>query len=366
MSGQKSRVLIVDDSAITRRLIATALRDDPEIDVVAQARDAFSANALIAEHRPDLVTLDLAMPRMDGLAFLQHLMKHHPIPVIIISAYTGEGSTATIEALRAGAADVILKPQNPSSVAPFARRLRRCIRDLRHCAFRVRPTPNGHGPRVESNHVAMPPFGSAIDAIVAIGASTGGPPALEAVLSQLPADMPPVLIVQHMPASFTGLFAKRLHESSPMRVMEAVNQQELTRGTALVAPGDYHLEVQRTKGRLRAAVRRGPSLHHQRPSVDVLFQSLARLTGVPVVGVLLTGMGEDGADGMVALAQADHETIAEDEQSCVVFGMPREAIARGGAKHVVHLNHVPAAIVDCLGRLEARSRLRARAKQPVS
>jgi two-component system chemotaxis response regulator CheB len=354
MPDATSRVLIVDDSAITRRLIAAALRDDPAIEVVAEARDAFSANALIAQHRPDLVTLDLEMPRMDGLALLRHLSAHHPVPVIIVSAHTREGSAATLEALRAGAAEVILKPQNPSAIAPFARHLRRCIHDLRHCAFRPRPAPASQAPAGR----IVRSLGSTVDAIIAIGASTGGPPAIETVLSNLPADAPPVVIVQHMPASFTGLFARRLDEVSPMRVAEAEHGQRLARGTALVAPGDHHLAVERREGELVARLQRGPAVHHQRPAVDVLFDSLARLSGPSIVAVLLTGMGEDGAAGMVKLAQAGHETIAEDEQSCVVFGMPHEAIARGGAKHVVALGHVPAAIVECLGRLEARARLR--------
>ena len=337
-----SRILIVDDSAVIRRLLSTALKADPEIEVVAEAADVFTANELIAKLRPDVVTLDLEMPRMDGLAFLRHLMKNNPTAVIVVSSYAPAGSASSIEALRAGAVDVIPKPQNPQGVAPFAGRLRRRIRELRGCALRLRPIAD------REERKTPKPLGRAVESLIAIGASTGGPQALERVLSQMPADGPPILIVQHMPAHFTRLFAKHLDETGPVRVVEASQQQELRPGMAYLAPGDNHMTVTQRDGCLRTALRKGPAVHRQRPSVDVLFDSLTRLRGIAVVGVLLTGMGEDGADGMVALSQAGHETIAEDEQSCVVFGMPREAIARGGAKRTVPLERIPAAIAECL------------------
>lgn len=336
---------------MTRRLLSGALRDDPAIEVVAEAADAFTANALIAQHRPDVVTLDVEMPQMDGLAFLRHLMKHHPVPVIIVSSFTPTGSAASIEALRAGAVDVIPKPQNPSAVAPFAGRLRHRVHELRHVSIRLRTVESDASPR---QGAAPPSLGRPIHALVAIGASTGGPIALEALLAQLPADMPPIVIVQHMPAHFTGLFARRLNETSAMRVVEAGNRQELAHGVAHVAPGDHHLTIEERDGRLQSVLRRGAPVNHQRPSVDVLFQSLANLRALPVVGVLLTGMGDDGANGMVALSAKGHETIAEDEQSCVVFGMPREAIARGGARHVAPIGRIPGLVVECLGRLARR------------
>jgi len=359
IAGRKTRVLIVDDSAIARRVLTATLRKDPDIEVVAEAGDAFTANTLVAQHRPDVVTLDLDMPQMDGLAFLQHLMRHHRIPVVIVSG--SDGTPGTIEALRLGAVDVILKPQSPASLEPFGRRLRQRMRELREAAFQINPRPSR---REEAGAKTGPParplqmraVSRSFDALIAIGASVGGPEAIETVLAQLPSDSPPVVIVQHMPASFTKQFAKRLDEASAMHVVEAANQQEIERGGAYLAPGDYHMTVERRQGRLRAIVRRSAAVNHQRPSVDVMFQSLVRLSGTPIVGVLLTGMGDDGADGMVALSQAGHETIAEDEQTCVVFGMPCQAIARGGAMHVVPLPQIPAMIFECLGRLESRAR----------
>jgi two-component system chemotaxis response regulator CheB len=337
-----SRILIVDDSAVIRRLLTNTLKADPEIEVVAEAADVFTANELIAAHKPDVVTLDLEMPRMDGLAFLRHLMKHNPTAVIVVSSYAPEGSASSIEALRAGAVDVIPKPQNPQGIAPFAGRLRRRIRELRGCSLRLRPMAEAE----RANRVK--PLGRTVDSLIAIGASTGGPQALERVLAKMPADGPPILIVQHMPPHFTRLFAKHLDETGAVRVVEASQQQELRHGIAYLAPGDYHMTVTQRDGCLRTALRRGPAVHRQRPSVDVLFDSLARLRGIAVVGVLLTGMGEDGADGMVALSRGGHETIAEDEQSCVVFGMPREAIARGGARRTASLDRIPSAIAEAL------------------
>lgn len=347
-AASKSRILIVDDSAVIRRLLSGALRADPDIEVVGEAADVFTANELIAKHRPDVVTLDVEMPRMDGLAFLRHLMQHNPTPVIVVSSHTPEGSEASIEALRTGAVDVIPKPQNPQAIAPFAGRLRRRIHELRKCAVRVRPIQDGHGDRVRAT---APALGRTVEALIAIGASTGGPAALERVLANVPVDSPPILIVQHMPAHFTQLFAKHLNQTSSVKVFEAAHQQELKAGSAYLAPGDYHMTVARRDGELRIVLRKGAAVHRQRPSVDVLFDSLAELQRIPIVGVLLTGMGEDGAEGMVALRRAGHQTIAEAEQSCVVFGMPREAIARGGAAHTAPLVRIPTLIAECLASM---------------
>jgi two-component system chemotaxis response regulator CheB len=350
--GRTSRVLIVDDSVMTRRLLTRALKEEPDIQVVAEAGDALSARALLAQHRPDVITLDLEMPRVDGLAFLRHLMAHTPTPVIVVSSFTPSGSAASIEALRAGAVDVIPKPESPRLVAPFARRLKRRVREIRQHSLRL-----ANAGRIDRARPAAPlvsPAARSAHAIIAVGASTGGPQALEALLSGLPADMPPIAIVQHMPAGFTAVLAKRLHETSRLQVVEATDRQPVRRGVVLVAPGDYHLTVAQHDGQLWTVLRRSARVHHQRPSVDVLFQSLSRLKAVPVVGILLTGMGEDGADGMTALAQAGHQTIAQDEQSCVVFGMPREAIARGGAGRVVPLDRVAATLCECLDRLPVK------------
>jgi two-component system, chemotaxis family, protein-glutamate methylesterase/glutaminase len=346
-----TRVLIVDDSAIVRRMLADSMRGERDLEVVGTAADPFIARDLILQHEPHVVTLDLEMPRMDGLTFLRKLMAHHPLPVIIVSSLTKSGSAASMEALRAGAIDVIPKPGGPYSVGQLAERLKQRIRDVRTGEFRF-----GAGECASLFVARAKPVSSRrLNGLLVIGASTGGTQATEALLTRMPADCPPVLIVQHMPANFTRAYAERLDAVCPMRVAEAGDGDVPRRGVALVAPGDCHLVLEATGVRMRVAVRSGPPVHHQRPSVDVLFNSVARVRGVPVVACLLTGMGADGADGMVALKQAGAETIAQDERSCVVFGMPREAIGRGGATHVVTLLRMPGAIVSCFERLNAGS-----------
>jgi len=345
---RKTRVLVVDDSATARRLLSRCLQAEPDIEVVGEASDAFSANELIARHRPDVITLDIEMPGMDGLDFLRHLMKHQPIPVIIISSHTLPGSITTFEALKAGAVDVISKPRAPLLVAGLARRLKKSIRGLRANGARPRTLPlESRTARTLSPGVRTTGL---TNGLIAIGTSVGGPQALELLMTQLPANTPPIVIVQHMPAPFIPLLAGRLNDICPMRVVVATDGQQLESGVAYLAPGDTHLVVEQRGGRLVAALRRGIPVHHQRPAVDVLFQSLALIRGVPIVGVLLTGMGSDGADGMVALRSAGHETIAEDSRSCVVFGMPREAIARGGASRILMLEQMPAVILNGLDR----------------
>jgi two-component system chemotaxis response regulator CheB len=316
------------------------------MEVVGVASDPYMARDLIVQHQPDVLTLDIEMPRMDGLTFLRKLMEHHPLPVIIVSSVTQSGSAASVEALRIGAIDVIPKPGGPYSVGQVADRLKRRIRDLRTGGFHP-PKPHPAAPP------PSPPAAPArrANGLIAIGASTGGTQAIEAVLTRLPADVPPIVIVQHMPATFTGAFAARLDGLCPMRVIEAKGGEILERSTAYVAPGDYHMVVEGFGVQLRTALKQGPAVHHQRPAVDVLFHSLARIRAVPIVALLLTGMGADGADGMVALRHAGAQTIAEDENSCVVFGMPKEAIARGGAVHVATLLRMPSLIFECFERL---------------
>lgn len=350
-ASRRIKVLIVDDSAIVRKMIGDAVRLQPDMEVVGGAPDPFVARDLILRHEPDVVTLDIEMPRMDGLTFLRRLMEHRPLPVIIVSSVTQTGSVAALDALRAGAVEVIPKPGGPHSVAEVTQRLVQRIRALRQAPVirYTRPAP----PPAE--RMPPPPVnGRRASGIIAIGASTGGTQAIEAVLTRMPEDSPPIVIVQHMPAGFTRTFAERLNGVCPMRVMEAAGNELLERGAAYVAPGDRHMVVERFGVQLRTRLNAGPAVHHQRPAVDVLFHSVARLTGVDKVGVLLTGMGADGADGMVALRQAGAETIAEDEHSCVVFGMPREAIARGGATHVATLLHTPSLVFECFDRMAKR------------
>lgn len=352
MSARKTRVLLVDDSAIVRKLLADALRAAPDLELVGAAPDPLVAFEMIERHKPDVLTLDLEMPRMDGLTFLRKLMSTKPLPVIIVSSATQTGSAATIEALRAGAVDVIAKPGGPQSISQIADKVVQRVRSIRSSPrLRLLATPVP---------IAQPPIGTGrmpkSASLIAVGASTGGPQAIETLLTRLPGDCPPIVIVQHLPASFTKAFADRLNTVCPMRVAEAADGDVLRHGTAYIAPGDRHMLVERDGLRLRIALRQTPPVHHQRPAVDVLFRSVAALRGgLAIVGVLLTGMGADGADGMVAMRTAGAETIAEDEHSCVVFGMPKEAIARGGAKHVAPLWRLPLVIAEAFERLTRRA-----------
>jgi two-component system, chemotaxis family, protein-glutamate methylesterase/glutaminase len=344
----KTRVLIVDDSAVVRKLIGDALRKEPTIEVVGGAADPYVARDLILQYKPDVLTLDIEMPRMDGLTFLKKLMSAHPIPVIVVSSVTQSGSVASVEALRSGAFEVIAKPGGPHSVGFVTERIIQAIRALRASpGIRLRPPE----PVAAASAPRQALSGRQASGLILIGASTGGTQAIETILTRMPPDSPPVVITQHMPAQFTKAFAQRLDQVCPMHVVEAAHNDLIERGTAYIAPGDYHMEVARFGIQLRTQLNQAPQEHHQRPAVDVMFRSAARLNSLPMVAMILTGMGADGADGLVALRKAGAETIAEDEQSCVVFGMPKEAIARGGAKHVCTLLGMPPLVFECFGKL---------------
>lgn len=352
-----SRVLIVDDSAIVRTMLSNVLKAEPDIEVVGLAADPFAARDQIEAAKPDVITLDIEMPKMDGLTFLRQLMAQHPLPVIIVSSVTQTGSAASIEALGAGAIDVIAKPGGPHSVGQVSEQLRQRIRGIKPGQpMRFRQASSAPAPVPAASKL------SRARGLILIGASTGGTQAIEAVLTRLPADSPPILIVQHMPAGFTAAFANRLDSVCAVQVLEAKGGEVLKRGTAYIAPGDFHMMVEAVGLELRTIVRTGPPVHYQRPAVDVLFHSATRLKNTPIVAALLTGMGADGADGMVALRKAGATTIAEDEQSCVVFGMPKEAIARGGADYISTLLNMPRKIAECLDAKQGTS-LGARAIQ---
>jgi two-component system chemotaxis response regulator CheB len=350
---RKTRVLIIDDSAIVRRMLSNALQHEPDIEVVGLASDPFVARDLIIQHKPDVLTLDIEMPRMDGLTFLRQLMVHRPLPVIIVSSVTQEGSAASFEALSAGAVDVIAKPGGPYSVGDIAEKLKYRIRAVRH-ARSVRFSRM----RSQVGTTHAPTSLSDANGLVLMGASTGGTRAIEVLLTRLPADVPPILIVQHMPPHFTRVFAQRLDSVCAMHVVEADDGQKLQRGTAYIARGDFHLQVVSQAGVLQTALTDGPPIHYQRPAVDALFGSAAQLKGVQIVALLLTGMGSDGASGMLALREAGAVTIAESEQSCVVFGMPAEAIARGGATHVASLLSMPNLIAEAFKKRPASRAVR--------
>jgi len=343
--GRKIKVLIVDDSAIVRKLLGEALAGESDIEVVGTAPDPYIARDKILMLSPDVLTLDIEMPRMDGLTFLKKLMVFHPMPVIVISSLAQASCQAGVEALRAGAVEVLAKPGGPYSVGELKVSLPNKIRAA--AASRVR---QASGPKTAA--IAPPRVSSMgqVDPlmVVAIGASTGGTEAIEEVLTRLPADMPGLIITQHIPAGFSRAFAERLDKFCPMRVAEAVDGDRVQQGLALIAPGNFHMILRKTGGAYRVTVKDGPMVCYQRPSVDVLFSSVAEAAGAHAVGVILTGMGSDGAQGLYKMMTAGAATIAQDEASCVVFGMPKEAIRRGGAGRVVPLHMIAPAICASL------------------
>jgi len=343
----KTRVLIVDDSAIVRHLLTEALASEKDIEVIGTAPDPFVARDKILALKPDVLTLDIEMPRMDGLTFLKKLMHYHPMPVIVISSLAQGGCETTLEALRSGAVEVLAKPGGAYSVGELRMDL----------ALRIRAAAAARlgGPALEpapTPEESLPPaFESDASTVIAIGASTGGTEAILEVLKQLPANSPGLVITQHIPPVFSRAFAKRLNDICPMQVKEAEDGDALEQGHALVAPGNFHMLLRRSPaGTFRVTVQDGPRVCYQRPSVDVMFNSVAEAAGANAVGVLLTGMGSDGARGLLKMKQAGARTLAQDEASCVVFGMPKEAIRLGAADQILPLNRVPAAILTQLGR----------------
>ncbi len=348
MDGQRSKikVLIVDDSAVVRQVLAKELSKSADIEVVGTAVDPYVARDKIVQLKPDVLTLDMEMPRMDGLTFLQKLMTHWPLPVIVVSSLTPEGSQTALRALELGAIDVVSKPGSAFSVADLGSSLIEKIKTASRakCFKRKAPAP---GPR-KPVQAPRPILQVTTHKILAIGASTGGTEAIRAVLSRLPASTPGTLIVQHMPEHFTKSFAQRLNELCAMEVREAKNGDTVVPGVALLAPGNYHMHLARSGARYHVEVKTGPRVHHQRPAVDVTFQTVAKYAGANAVGTILTGMGADGAAGLLAMRQAGAHTFAQDQASCVVFGMPKEAIACGAAKDVVPLDRMADKIVQAL------------------
>ncbi|MEO8657341.1 MAG: chemotaxis response regulator protein-glutamate methylesterase [Bryobacteraceae bacterium] len=341
----KIKVLIVDDSAIVRKLLAQALSQEPDLEVVGTAPDPYVARDKILSLEPDVITLDLEMPRMDGLTFLRKLMQFRPMPVIVISSLGQSGCKAALDALQAGAVEVLGKPGGPYSVGELQLHLPGKIRAAAAARVRVReskpaPPMAASAPSTLSN--------SCLERVVAIGASTGGTEAILVVLQQFPKDCPPILIAQHIPAGFSRAFADRLNQICAMEVKEAVDGDWVGPGRALVAPGNFHMLLQRGGGGFVASVKTGPAVCYQRPSVDVMFRSVAQVAGSKAIGVILTGMGADGAEGMLEMHHAGAYNIAQDEASCVVFGMPREAIRLGGVDRVLPLSRVGAGIAAAM------------------
>lgn len=346
-SQTRLRVLVVDDSAIVRKVISEILAAQPDIEVVGTAPDPYVARDKILALRPELLTLDIEMPRMDGLTFLDQLMRHHPLPVVVISSLTQSSTRAALEALNRGAVDVLAKPGGPYSVGDLREDLPRRVRAAARARLR-RPHALTQ-PQQKPAPVASTPASTHATAarLIAIGASTGGTQAIEQVLRGLPAAMPPIVITQHIPAGFSAAFAQRLDQICALRVREAKGGEILLPGTAFIAPGNWHLVVERTpSGSWLTRLDDGPKVCYQRPSVDVMFRSVAHAAAGRATAILLTGMGSDGAEGMLELRRTGAHTIAQDEDSCVVFGMPREAIRLGAVQRVLPLNAIAAALLS--------------------
>jgi len=350
MSTPKIRVLIVDDSAVVRQTLSDVLSSDPEMEIMGTAVDPFVAAERISEEVPDVITLDIEMPRMDGLTFLQKIMAQHPIPVVICSSLAEEGAQSALRAMEYGAVDIITKPRLGSK--QFLEESRATIGQVvkAAAAARVRPIQPRRvaEPKLTADAIlssATHAMAETTEKVVAIGASTGGTEALKTVLETLPADCPGIVIVQHMPELFTRAFADRLDTLCNITVKEAASNDTVIRGRALIAPGNHHLLLKRSGARYYVDIKEGPLVCRHRPSVDVLFRSAARYAGQNAVGVILTGMGDDGARGMLEMKQAGATTIAQDEATCVVFGMPNEAIKRDAVDKVLPLEAVAGAIL---------------------
>ena len=336
------RVLVVDDSAMVRDILKRELNRDAQIEVVGAAPDPYIARDMIVELKPDVITLDIEMPRMDGLTFLRKLMRHFPLPVIVVSSLTQAGGEIAMEALDSGAVEVMCKPGAAYTVGDMSV----ALIDKIKAAAQVKVTKRTETAEKQRASVTRLSMTQTTNKVLAIGASTGGTEALASVLSALPANAPGTCVVQHMPEHFTRSFAGRLNSLCAMEVKEAENGDTVSPGKVLIAPGNYHMLLKRSGAVYYVEVKSGPLVSRHRPSVDVLFKSVARFAGRNAVGVIMTGMGADGADGLLEMKKQGALTVAQDEASCVVFGMPKEAIERGAADHVVALSKIPAKVLQ--------------------
>jgi len=334
----KIKVLVVDDSAVVRQSLSRILNSDSNIEVIGVASDPFVAVKKISKQVPDVITLDIEMPRMDGLTFLQRIMSQHPIPVVIISSLTAKGSELAIRALELGAVDIIQK--SALSIDTFSDKKQQILDVVKAAGKSViqRKIRAQIASEVSSHIPTKRNLTVTSNKIIAIGASTGGTEALKTVLEQMPIDCPGIVIVQHMPELFTKSFAERLDTICKIEVREARDGDSVLRGRALIAPGNYHMELRRSGAKYYVHIRDGESVNRHRPSVDVLFYSVAQYAGKNAVGMIMTGMGADGAKGLLAMRESGAFTIAQDEKSSVVYGMPKEAVKLGAARKVASLN----------------------------
>lgn len=346
MNVKKIRVLCVDDSALIRSLMTELINSQPDMMVVATASDPLVARDLVKQHNPDVMTLDVEMPRMDGLEFLEKLMRLRPMPVVMVSSLTQRGSEAALRALELGAIDFVTKPQLGirDGLLAYTDLIAGKIRVAAAARILPRRTPTVMGPMTPEAPLLRSPLLST-EKLIIIGASTGGTEAIRELLQPLPPDSPAIMIAQHMPAGFTHSFAQRLHGLCRIAVSEAVHGERILPGHAYIAPGGFHLSLTRSGANYVAVVDQTPPVNRHRPSIDVLFDSAARHAGKNAIGVILTGMGRDGAEGLLRMRHAGAYTLAQDEASCVVFGMPREAIALGAASEVVAIQDMSQRLV---------------------
>jgi two-component system chemotaxis response regulator CheB len=349
------KVLIVDDSAVIRQLLSMLLSEDPEIEVVGTAGDPLIARDRIKALNPDVVTLDVEMPNMDGVTFLRKIMALRPMPVVMVSSLTQAGAETTLEALEIGAVDFVAKPTGDvaGGLTEIASELQAKVKSAARARVGARPVPEAVRAK---KPVRAAWSGRASERLIAIGASTGGVEALKTLLMNMPAVCPPVVITQHMPPRFTAAFAERLNRECPMRVSEAAHNDFIEPNHVYIAPGAHHLEVVRSGGHFRCSLNDGPPVSGHRPSVDVLFRSVAQVAGRSAIGAILTGMGRDGAEGLLAMRQAGAMTFGQDETSSLIYGMPRVAFERGAVVQQRPLSDIADAIMDaCDGDAKAAS-----------
>jgi two-component system, chemotaxis family, protein-glutamate methylesterase/glutaminase len=344
------KVLIVDDSASVRAALGDIIAAEPGMTVMGTASDPFFAAERMRAELPDVIICDIEMPRMDGITFVQKLMQQRPLPVVICSSLANAGSPAALAALEAGAVEIITKPRLGTTQFLLEARTRICDAVRAAAAARLRPRSRIETSRKLTADAVLPPPGrrtalQTTDRLVAIGASTGGTEALRLLLEALPADAPGLAIVQHMPAGFTAAFARRLHDLCRIEVREAETGDRLIPGLALIAPGDHHMLLHRSGAQYRVEVRQGPLVSRHRPSVDVLFRSTARAAGPNALGIILTGMGDDGARGLLEMREAGARTLGQDEASCVVYGMPKEAMRMGAVEAELPLARMAAEVM---------------------
>ena len=340
------KVLIIDDSAMIRKVFTQELSKDPAIEVVGTAPDPIIGRDRIVELRPDVITLDIEMPRMDGLTFLEKLMTHYPMPVVVVSSLAKKGGDVALKAIELGAVEVISKPGSAYSMGDMSEQLIEKVKAAARVKHFKSPAKSTFNSRETSSANVASMNVKTTNKIIAIGASTGGTEALREVISRFPANSPPIVIVQHMPANFTKAFADRMNSICEVEVKEAADGDYLATGKVLIAPGNKHMEIRRSGINYYVTLQDGPMVFHQRPAVELLFNSVAKYAGKNAVGAILTGMGKDGAQGLLNMRNAGANTIAQDERTCIVFGMPKEAIDIGAAQVVKPLQSITQTILD--------------------